>query len=67
MPMKRMSNEAKVLEFFRTAPLEVAHVVYGLVQQELRQRGGLTRKPQKAKTRTKTLPNVEGVAHVGAV
>lgn len=32
------SREAIIVEFFRTAPLEVAAAVFGIVQNELKQR-----------------------------
>ncbi len=57
MARQKQSKAAVVLEFFRTAPLEVAETVYGLVVAEMR-----ARRPTKTVKQGKVKPIVKVLA-----
>jgi len=52
---KRQTIESRIVQYFRTAPLEQAELVLGLVQGEVK-----ARRPKQVKTSKRTKQRVNG-------
>lgn len=63
MPRTAESDESRILNFFRNAPLEVARVVFNLVRSEMKERDTAPAVKRGRKPKAQSAP--EAVASVG--
>ena len=61
---KRISIEAKIVDYFRTEGIDKVRLVFGLVREEMRQRdASIVAKGARATLQTQAFPNVRKVAY----